>query len=207
MSTALATENSRRLETLDVPVDRVSRLSVAQYHQMVRHGILRAGEPVELIDGLLVKKMGKNPPHVISLNHLRDRLLTLIGPRRHIRTQDPITLDFSEPEPDLAVVRGIVDDFREGHPGPADILLLAEVSDATLADDRGFKLRLFARNHIAEYWIVNLVDDQIEVYTHPSGPADEPGYAECRIYSAGQSVPLVLDGQTVGTIAVADVLP
>ncbi len=206
MSTALATRTSQQFETLGVPVERVSRLSVEQYHEMVRRGILRAGEPVELIDGLLVKKMGKNPPHVISLNHLRDKLLTLIGPRRHVRIQDPVTLDFSEPEPDLAVVRGIVDEFRDAHPGPADILLLAEVSDTTLADDRGFKLRLFARNHIAEYWIINLADDQIEVYSHPPGPAHEPGYAECRIYSAGQSVPLVLDGQTVGAIGVTDVL-
>ena len=207
MSTVLLTDNAHRPETLDVPVDRVSRLSVEQYHEMVRLGVLRNAEPVELIDGLLVKKMGKNPPHVISLNRLRDKLLTLIGPRRHLRTQDPVTLDFSEPEPDLAVVRGLVDEFRDAHPGPAHIHLIVEVSDTALADDRGYKLRLYARNRIAEYWIVNLVDDQIEVYTRPSGPADEPRYAECRVFGAGESVPVVLDGKAIGTISVADVLP
>lgn len=207
MSAVVTPEQPDLLETLDVPVERVLRLSVEQYHEMVRHGILRAGDPVELIDGLLVTKMGKNPPHVIALSHSRNTLEAQVGSGWHVRVQDPITLDRSEPEPDIAVARGAVEDYSAAHPTAVEIGLVLEASDTTLADDRGFKLRLYARNRIQQYWIVNLVDDQVEVYSQPSGPVDQPEYGECRVFLPDQSVPLVLDGRVVAHIPVEDLLP
>jgi Uma2 family endonuclease len=207
MSAVVTPELPDLIETLDVPVERVSRLSVEQYHEMVRHGILRAGDPVELIDGLLVTKMGKNPPHVIALSHSRNTLEAQVGPGWHVRVQDPITLDRSEPEPDIAVARGAVEHYREAHPAAEQVGLVLEASDTTLADDQGYKLRLYARNRIPQYWIVNLVDDQVEVYTQPSGPGDQPEYGECRTFLPRESVPLVLDGQVVAHVPVESLLP
>lgn len=203
----VTSEQPELLEPLNVPVERVWRLSVDQYHQMLRQGIIQGGEPVELIDGLLVTKMGKNPPHVIALSHSRKTLEAQVGPGWHVRVQDPITLDRSEPEPDIAVARGAVDDYGEAHPTAVQVGLVLEASDTTLADDQGFKLRLYARNRIPQYWIVNLVDDQVEVYTHPSGPGDQPAYGECRVFLPGQSIPMVLDGRVVAQIPVDSLLP
>ena len=93
------------------------------------------------------------------------------------------------------------------HPSPADIGLVIEVSDTTLAADRIDKCRIYARAGIVCYWIVNLNDRQIEAYTAPSGPTASPGYGQRTDYLNGDQVPLVLDGQTVAMIAVQDLLP
>jgi hypothetical protein len=207
MSAVVTPEQPDQLESLNIPVERVWRISVDQYHQMLRQGIITGNEPVELIDGLLVTKMGKNPPHVIALSHSRRTLESQVGPGWHVRVQDPITLDRSEPEPDIAVARGVVEDYREAHPTAVHVGLVLEASDTSLADDQGFKLRLYARNRIPQYWIANLVDDQVEVYTRPSGPGDQPEYGECRVFLPGESVPLVLDGQVVAHVPVESLLP
>jgi Uma2 family endonuclease len=110
------------------------------------------------------------------------------------------------PEPDVSVARGTDADYETRHPQPADLGLVVEVSDSTLADDQGIMLRMYASAGIVEYWIVNIPDRQIEVYTQPSGPAATPGFAQAQVYAAGSAVPLVLDGVTVGSIAVNDVI-
>lgn len=188
--------------------DRLYRLSVKQYHEMIDVGLLatEADERVELLDGLLVRKMGKKPRHRIAFTHLRDLLMGMLS-GWHVQTQDPISLDISEPEPDLAVIRGVTEGYRDRHPGPQDIGLVIEVSDSTLHEDRAVKKPIYARNGIVEYWIVNLVDEQIEVHRRPTGLTDEPTYASQQDFKRGERVPLTLDGAEVGTIAVADVLP
>ncbi|MBI4601156.1 MAG: Uma2 family endonuclease [Planctomycetes bacterium] len=118
----------------------------------------------------------------------------------------PITTAESEPEPDLAVVRGPASRYARSHPGPEDVAFLVEVADTTLVRDRGFKGRIYARARVPIYWIVNLVDRQIEVYTGPSGPAEEPGFSSRRDYSLGEAVPVVLEGREIGRIAVKDLL-
>lgn len=208
MSTVLAPQKPELIDEPvdDVPLDRLWRLSVEQYHEMVRQGILKSGEPVELLDGLLVKKMGKNPPHVIALNLLRDFLVRLGLQSWSVWIQDPMTLDTSEPEPDLMLVRGDPRDYADRHPAPDDVGLVVEVAEATLRFDRNFKKRLYARNRIRQYWVVNLIDEQIEVYTQPSGLAASPGYDEQRVYRRSEAVPLHLDGIEVA-IPVNDILP
>jgi Uma2 family endonuclease len=121
--------------------------------------------------------------------------------------QCAITLGDSEPEPDGAVVRGDARTYLTRYPGPGDVGLVIEVADSTLAADRIDKGRIYARAGIVCYWIVNLVDRQIEVYTSPSGPTAAPAFAQQADYHVGDAVPLVLDGTTVVSIPVQDLLP
>ena len=89
----------------------------------------------------------------------------------------------------------------------ADVGLLIEVADSSLLRDQRDKTRIYARAGIVEYWIVNLVDRRIEIYSQPSGPVAVPAYGAIQTYQSGMSVPLILDGAAVGNIPVADLLP
>ncbi|MEK6259253.1 MAG: Uma2 family endonuclease [Planctomycetota bacterium] len=197
----------------DVPTLSVWRLSVEQYHEMIRTGILHNGDPIELLEGVLVLKRDRNLPHRIAVTQLRDLLMRLVGSGWHVETQEAVTLDTSEPEPDLAVIRGTVRDYPDRHPGPNDIGLVVEVADTSLAQDRGQKKRVYARAGIVEFWIVNLIDEQIEVYFDPTGPVDpsdqaeQSDYRQRLVFTPGQSVPVTLGGGEVGLIAVSQVLP
>ena len=189
------------------PTIPVWRLSLDQYHAMIETGILHSGDPVEFLEGLLVPKMTRNPPHRIAVAHLRDLLVQLVGTGWHVESQEAISLENSEPEPDIAIVRGSVDDYPDRHPGPADIVFVAEVSDSTLTFDRDVKRRVYARAGIAEYWIVNLVDHQIEVYSDPTGPIAQPEYRRQSIYNSSQTIPIAFNGVDASSIAVSQVLP
>jgi Uma2 family endonuclease len=178
------------------------RFTVDEYERLVAAGVL--DEPrVELIDGFLVKKMGKNPPHTWSV----DRVLELVKPLAPgwwCRKEEPVRIaDFHEPEPDIALARGTRDDYRFRIPEPIDIALVIEVAETTLDRDQGKKWKAYAHARIPVYWIVNLVHRQVEVYTNPG----QDGYGNCQIFVAGQDVPLVIDGKIVGVIAVAGILP
>jgi Uma2 family endonuclease len=113
----------------------------------------------------------------------------------------------SEPEPDVAVVRGSDDDYSDHHPGPEDVPLLVEVADTSLRRDRGFKKAIYAKARIAVYWIVNLIDRRVEVYTQPTGPAAAPDYGQHQDFGETDQVPLVIEGREVARIAVSELLP
>src|SRR5438132_6163993 len=130
----------------------VFRLSVEQYHAMIEAGVLTDDDPVELLEGVLVFRMPKNPPHRISIAKLERAIRPLLPSNASIQWQDPITLSDGEPEPDIAVIRGQAEDYPDCHPGPDDVYLVVEVADTTLARDRGIKLRSYARAGIAIYW-------------------------------------------------------
>lgn len=183
------------------------RFSVVEYHRLIQGGYLTEDDNLELIEGYLVHKMARNPPHDYSLTRLSKSLNRLVPSTVDVRVQCAITLSESEPEPDVALVRGPDRAYISRHPGNADILQTIEVSDSSLDSDRADKCRIYARAGIPYYWIVNLVDRQIEVYSQPSGPTPAPSYAHRQDYRSGDSVPLVLDGAVVGTIAVDDALP
>jgi Uma2 family endonuclease len=117
-----------------------------------------------------------------------------------------VTLSDSEPEPDFALVRGTGEDYEHRHPGPPEIGLIIEVADSSLLRDRHDKARIYARGGIGCYWIVNLVDRRIEVHTQPSGPTAAPAYGTSQTYQPGDKLPLILDGTTVGTLAVTDLI-
>lgn len=183
------------------------RFSVAEYHRLIASGVLTEDDNVELLNGYLVHKMSRNPPHDSALQLLLAALPPRLPGGWTLRLQSAVTLAASEPEPDGAVVRGGPRTYAGRHPGPADCGLVIEVADSTLAADRADKGLLYAEAGIPEYWIVNIVDSQVEVYTRPSGPGATPAYASRQDYPTGAAVPLVLGGQTVGTLPVADLLP
>lgn len=181
------------------------RFTVAEYHRMIADGILTEDDNVELLDGYLVRKMSRNPPHDTALHLLNQLLAGLLPPGWQARLQSAITLSTSEPEPDVAVVRGGPRAFAARHPEPADVGVVIEVADSTLAGDRTDKGRLYAQAGLPEYWIVNLVNQQVEVYTRPQTAT--PAYATRTDYPLGQAVPLVIGGVTVAAIPVADMMP
>lgn len=183
------------------------RFTVSEYHQLIESGILTSDDNLELIDGYLVHKMSRNPPHSVALNRTRKLLEKLLPPGWNTRIQDAVTLSQSEPEPDIAIVRGTDEDYKTRHPGPDQIGLLVEVADSSLEVDQTDKLCLYARDGVVRYWIVNIPDRRVEVYTDPQPAADPPSYATQTDYPEGSSVPFVLDVTTVGMIAVDEILP
>lgn len=194
-------------EDYAVPAEPIWRLTVAQYHEMIRGGILQEDDPVELLEGWLITKMSKNPPHRISTRRVRQRLSRVLPDGWYVDTQEPITTSDSEPESDVAVIRGESEHYADRHPGPGDVALVVEVADASLRRDRSIKLRAYARAGVPVYWIVNLARRTVEVYTTPSGPADQPDYRERSEYREGTLVPFVVDGRTSDHIPVDDLLP
>jgi hypothetical protein len=175
-------------------------LTVEQYHQMIAGGILREGEPIELIDGILIRKdradrggdpMSHGPRHASGVKRLQRIFRKVEEWGFHLQSQLPVTLGSTqEPEPDLAVVRGHEEDFLQQHPGPADISALMEVADSSLSYDRTTKQALYAGANIPLYWIINLADRQIEVYQDPQPFLGQ--YRQRTDYPAGQKVNLTL---------------
>ena len=192
--------------SLPLYFDRLYRYTVDQYHAMVEAGVITNEPKCELLDGLLVLKMPMNPPHGGGVK----ALIRVIPPRLpagwELSVQAPVSLAESVPEPDGAVVRADPGEYFTRHPGPGDFGVVIEVADTSRLTDRRDKGRTYARAGLPVYWIVNLVEGQVEVYTDPQPAADPPGYASRADYKPGDAVPLTLDGATVA-VPVADLLP
>jgi Uma2 family endonuclease len=185
----------------------IARFSVARYQKMIEVGILTPDDKVELLENYVVLKMPRNPPHDGTIQIDTEALAPLIPAGWRLRVQLTVVVPDSQPEPDFAIVRGDARTYLTRHPGPADVGLLIEVADSSLLRDQRDKARIYARANIPHYWIVNLVDHQVEVYAQPSGPTTAPTYGSVQNYGSGNRVPLVLDGAAVGTVAVSDLLP
>jgi Uma2 family endonuclease len=183
------------------------KVTVDEYHRMIQNGVFDDGDPIELIEGYLVQKMPHNTPHASTVHKLSKRLMRLAPTGWEARSQLPITLADSEPEPDAVLAKGDEATFTSHHPLPVEIGLVVEVADSTRYSDRREKSRMYARAGIAEYWIVNLVDKCVEVYTNPDPAAEPPAYAARTDYHPGAAVPITLDGTAAGAIAVSELLP
>lgn len=184
---------------------RTRRLRRIEYERLVDLGMF-AGERLELIDGVLVLREPQKAPHSTSVRAVQDTLRRVFGTGWDVRPQLPVALDnVSEPEPDMAVVPGSYRDYRRGHPGkPA---LVVEIADATLMRDRR-KSGLYARAGVRDYWIVNLIDQVLEVYRQPHrSPGSAFGwvYAEVHVFPRGDvATPLAAPDARV---SVDDLLP
>ncbi|MDR3638478.1 MAG: Uma2 family endonuclease [Isosphaeraceae bacterium] len=184
------------------------RLTIARYERMVDQGIFGEDEPIFLWHGRLVGKMTTGPRHHSSSNKLLKRMDRLMPEGWRTEHETPLALrDDTMPEPDIKVVRGVPEDDEERVASVRDVALVVEVADSSLAVDSGEVWETYAREGIPVYWIVNLPGRRIDVYSQPSGPANPPRYAEHQSYGPGDEVPLVIDGHTVGRIAVDNVLP
>jgi len=188
-------------------------LTVEQFHRMIEAGILREGEPVELIDGVLVKKdcgtegspMAHGPRHALAVSKLQTLYARLERVQCHVRCQLPVTLSsIQEPEPDGAIVRNLPDAYATHHPTPEDILVVIEAADSSLEYDRTTKLRIYAAARITQYWIVNLPEHRIEVYDQPV--STEGRFGQRADFKAGQTLRLIVDSKEV-EIPVSQLLP
>jgi Uma2 family endonuclease len=192
------------LSGLDLTVRKafpgLHRFSVASYHEMIRHGVLGPDDKVELIHGVVVDKMPQNPIHAGTVGVLKREIEAVLPKSWIVRIQAPISLSDSEPEPDLVIARGPEERYLGEHPGPADIAFLVEVSDSSLTNDQVEKLVVYAEARIPEYWIVNLIEMQVEVYTQPKG-GKTPGYKSSRAYGLQFGVPIHLAGKKVGGVS------
>jgi Uma2 family endonuclease len=186
---------------------KTRRWTRVEYDTLIDAGFFHPGEKLELLAGDLVVREPQGGPHMTAIGLAEDALRTAFGSGWIVRTQGPIALDDeTEPEPDVAVVRGSRRDYVAGHPGrPA---LLVEVAESTLAFDREQKGSLYARANVPEYWIINLVDRVLEVYREPGADPAAP-YGWCyrallRLGPADWVSPLAAPG---ARIPVADLLP
>jgi Uma2 family endonuclease len=182
------------------------RFTVKQYHRLIETGILTDNDRVELLEGWIVDKMPHNPPHNISITRINRRLLPLLPEKWLLQVQCAVTLRHSEPEPDFAILRGPEEAYFHRKPVPRDVALLMEVADSSLLEDRRYKSHVYAQVRIPEYWIINLVEARVEVYTQPRA-GKSPGYRHRRDYGIDESVPLILEGQEIAKIPVRDLLP
>lgn len=203
-----SSSNAVNIGATDLPPGvKFRRISVEEYHAMARAGILSEDDAVELLEGWLVHKMTKNPPHTATTRYIRAALERSLLAGYFVDSQEPITLSDSEPEPDVFVVRGTLDDYTSRHPYSHEVVLVVEVADSSLVQDRSTKKRVYASEGIPVYWIANLLEDQIELYSEPSGPVQYPDYQNKVVYQADDDLPIVIEGKRVGTVKVADLLP
>ena len=178
------------------------RFSVDKYHELIQSGVLDEDAPVELLEGWLVEKMSKNPPHTLATNLVRRFLESAGIAGTFVNLQEPITLSTSEPEPDLCLIRGVIRDYAKRHPYPADVVLVVEVADTSLKRDSTWKKRVYASAGIEQYWILNLEMRQLEVYTEPMIEA----YTSQRVYSELETAEVWLEGR-VFAVTIGELLP
>lgn len=179
-----------------------TRIPTSEYLRLVQAGVLGEDDRVELLEGVIVAMTPSNPPHATAVTKATYALMRAVADRGVVRTQcDFIASRWSVPEPDVAVVPGNVDDYTTSHPRSA--LLVVEVSDSSVKQDRLSKSRIYAAAGVPEYWIVNLRESVIEVMGDPD-PATAL-YRQTRIAAAGETLELAtLPGARV---AVTDLLP
>ncbi|WP_019508146.1 Uma2 family endonuclease [Pleurocapsa sp. PCC 7319] len=138
--------------------------SIAEWHELVNSGILK-DKPVELLEGEIIEMSPEGIEHSFTNQSIADYLRELFQGQAYIRDAHPITLDNSEPEPDIAIVRLPKDIYRQHHPYPQDIYWLIEISNKTLKKDLEQKIITYARNGIPEYWVIDLVNQKLFVHT------------------------------------------
>ena len=182
------------------PSDR-KRFTVSDFQTMIDAGIFEEGSPYELLDGEIIKMAAIGRKHAAKVDRISTFLNRTVAYAIIVRVQNPIELGtFSQPEPDIALLRWKDDFYESGHPEAPDIHLLIEVSDTTLEKDRTVKLPLYATAGIVEVWIVNLQDDQIEVYRNPVTAT----YSSVQTFVTGQM--LTIEALPNVSIAVDEIL-
>jgi Uma2 family endonuclease len=183
--------------------DQLYRISLDVYRAMGDLGLILPEDRVELLDGLLVKRMTKGPRHVTVTYRLIKYLDANLPAGWTVRKEDPIELPAgpagdSAPEPDVAVVVGSLETYGETHPGPGAVALVVEVAtkpSMVARDRRG--LARYAWAGLPAAWIVNLVNETVEVFTQPSGMVPDPRYGESAIRRKGDVLEIRIGAETV----------
>ena len=185
---------------------RTRRWRRVEYDQLIELGMFH-GERLELLGGLLVVREPQGSLHMAAVMHIGKVLEAAFGPGFHARLHGPLALDDeSEPEPDVVMVPGVALDYRSQHPSTAP--LVVEVADSSLRLDRRFKVGLYARARLPEYWIVNLVDGIVEVYRDPQAEPDAEYGAIYRSVTLAQPPAAITPlGAPRARVLAADLLP
>jgi Uma2 family endonuclease len=170
-------------------------LTVDEYHRMGRAGVFAPDARVELIEGVVIDMAPIGTRQASAVKRLNALLSAAAQGRAIVAVQDPLRLsDASEPEPDLMLLRPRADFYAQAHPGPADVLLLIEVSDTTVAYDHGVKLGLYAKHGVAEVWIVDLDNNIVRFFRG----CDGQGYTDITASETPRATPVAaLPGITI----------
>ena len=170
--------------------------SVTEYKRMAETGILSEDDRVELIEGEIVETSPIGSRHAACVRRLDALFNRMLGETAQVSAQNPILIDdYSQPEPDVALLKPRPDYYSEEHPAARDVLLVVEVADTSVEYDRQVKAPLYARAGVGEMWLVNLQEDAVEVYTRPENGA----YRDRKQFKRGDSISLtVIPGLTVG---------
>lgn len=179
-------------DAAETPPFPVHRFTVKQYQRLGELGVLTPEDHVELIEGWIVEKTNHRPAHGYVVRLLNDWLRSQLSAGWLVQSQLPITTLRSEPEPDLAILRGQHADFRDRHPAGNECRLLIEVADSSLLKERA-KANIYATAGVEEYWIVNLVDHQVEMYTHSDGAC----YRHSIIFTRDQIIEIRVGDETL----------
>lgn len=188
----------------ELPPFPVRRWTVAEYRQLAEKGFLTEEDRVELLEGWIVPKMTKNPPHDSCVQRLTPILVGLLPVGWSVRIQSAINTLTSEPEPDACIVRGSADDYQDRHPGGGDIELVIEVADTSLTRDRR-KAGIYAEIGVPVYWIINLRDGCVEAYEQPDESTRR--YQSQRTISRQESVKFALVGQAEIELPASQFIP
>jgi len=151
--------------------------------------------------------MPRDPIHDAVLEIVLALLAERIPPGWRVRPQMAVTTPDSQPEPDAAVVSGKPQDYFGSHPTPAQTALAVEVSNTSLAYDRSVKGPLYAENGVPLYWIVNVPERRVEVYSKPSGPDADPGYRRRDDFPEGMSISVMIGGHESQPFSISDLFP
>lgn len=169
--------------------------SVDEYHRMLETGILSEDDHVELIEGEIVKMSPLGSHHVACVNRLNGLLSRIVGQEVIVSIQNPVRLDdYSEPEPDIALIRPRDDFYAQSLATSADVLLIIEVADSSVEVDRKIKLPLYAGAGIPEVWLANLPEDRVEAHSEPVNGV----YQKVRIAKRGDE----LSSESIPTLSV-----
>lgn len=167
--------------------DQTYLWTVDEYHRLIGCGFLTPEDNLELLDGQIIQKNPQSPVHAATTQQIYQYLQNQLKSQVNVRSQRPITLSTSVPEPDIAVVRSDTDEYSDRYPTPNKILLLIEVADTTLMYDGEQKASIYARANITDYWIVDLIERQVYIFRNPS----KQGYQSKTILNKNASlVPL-----------------
>jgi Uma2 family endonuclease len=159
--------------------------SVDEYHQMITAGIIKEDDRVELIDGEIIAMPPIGPSHASNVDRLTSIFYFNLGNTIIVRIQSPIQLnDYSEPQPDVAILKYRSDFYKNNHPKPEDILLVVEIAETSVEYDRSFKIPRYAQSNIIETWLFDLKNKRIEMHRNPMNDI----YQEIRIAQKGQQI-------------------
>jgi Uma2 family endonuclease len=160
------------------------KFTVDEYHYFIEQGVFQPEERLELIEGELIEMSPIGKRHAGSVDFIADLLRRFLGEKAIVRVQNPIVLDdFSEPQPDVCLLKRREDFYRQTNATAKDVLLAIEVADTTVKYDRDVKFPRYAANGIAEAWLIDLENDRVEIHSEPTAF----GYSLVKILHRGQT--------------------